>query len=118
MTAFFDIFVKTLKHLSAQEQRALLEALHEDPVISLHLHPIKSKHLNIGDDRVPWYSAGRYLDQRPIFTLDPAFQAGAYYVQEASSMLVAHILQEWMKDHRVEVALDLCAAPGGKTTHN
>lgn len=64
--------------------------------------------------RVPWCREGWYLDERPSFTFDPDFHAGAYYVQEASSQFVGYLL----RDHLPEGArlLDLCAAPGGKTT--
>jgi 16S rRNA C967 or C1407 C5-methylase (RsmB/RsmF family)/NOL1/NOP2/fmu family ribosome biogenesis protein len=67
---------------------------------------------------VPWAEEGRYLVERPVFTLDPALHAGAYYVQEASSMFLAHALRGILAE-QVEpvVALDLCAAPGGKSTH-
>ena len=66
---------------------------------------------------VPWCDTGRYLSQRPSFTLDPVFHAGAYYVQEASSMFSDYAIQFLYKD--VEApnhVLDLCAAPGGKST--
>lgn len=65
---------------------------------------------------MPWCSSGRYLDARPVFTLDPAFHAGAYYVQEASSMFLHHILKEIGADRDGVRVLDLCAAPGGKST--
>lgn len=57
---------------------------------------------------------GRYLDERPVFTLDPTFHGGAYYVQEASSMFVDWIMSRL--DMQAPRVLDLCAAPGGKTT--
>ena len=63
---------------------------------------------------VPWASHGLMLDQRPSFTLDPLFHAGAYYVQEAASQFIDHIIsQEDLQGCRV---LDMCSAPGGKTT--
>ncbi len=84
---------------------------------------------------VPWCSNGYYLAERPVFTLDPLFHCGAYYVQEASSMYMelaaAAIEQAWNNslpdsssnnisgkffDNAIN-ALDLCAAPGGKSTH-
>ncbi len=66
---------------------------------------------------MPWCADGRYLDERPSFTLDPLFHAGAYYVQEASSMLIEQaFLATGLKGHDI-LALDLCAAPGGKSTH-
>lgn len=66
------------------------------------------------DARVPWCSQGRYLSARPSFTFDPLFHAGLYYVQEASSMFISHVLQQLV--HRPVAMLDLCAAPGGKST--
>ena len=68
----------------------------------------------LAGNEVPWCRYGYYLLQRPSFTLDPAFHAGAYYVQEASSQFLAHVLAgEEVAGKRI---LDLCAAPGGKTT--
>ena len=65
-------------------------------------------------ERVPWSDAGWYLAARPLFTLDSDFHAGAYYVQEASSQVVGRLLGgDALRGARV---LDLCAAPGGKTT--
>ncbi len=66
---------------------------------------------------VPWCADGRYLDQRPTFTLDPLFQAGGYYVQEASSMLLEQAVSQSVDLSSSLVVLDLCAAPGGKSTH-
>lgn len=71
--------------------------------------------------QVPWCSHGRILPERPQFTLDPHFHAGAYYVQDSSSMFVGHAFRHILKDFRVPSGrpfrvLDLCAAPGGKTT--
>lgn len=85
------------------------------------------------EERVPWTRLGYYLMERPVFTLDPLFHAGAYYVQEASSMYMELAMAAIEKDFagRYEgeelsgkgffdhdiAALDLCAAPGGKSTH-
>ena len=66
---------------------------------------------------VPWCANGRYLDHRPTFTLDPLFQAGGYYVQEASSMLLEQAVSQSVDLSSSLVVLDLCAAPGGKSTH-
>ena len=66
---------------------------------------------------VPWCQTGRYLPQRPSFTLDPAFHAGAYYVQEASSMFLDHVVSTlYAGVEPPQRVLDLCAAPGGKST--
>lgn len=66
---------------------------------------------------VPWTTGGFYLDQRPSFTLDPAFHAGSYYVQEASSMFLEQAFLQCIEPGRSLNVLDLCAAPGGKSTH-
>jgi 16S rRNA C967 or C1407 C5-methylase (RsmB/RsmF family)/NOL1/NOP2/fmu family ribosome biogenesis protein len=65
---------------------------------------------------VPWCPSGYYLAARPSFTLDPLFHAGTYYVQEASSMFVWQMLQQVVGAPGQQKVLDLCAAPGGKTT--
>ena len=66
------------------------------------------------DSQVPWCSEGYYLADRPQFTFDPLLHAGCYYVQEASSMFVTHVLRQ--SGDCPQSALDLCAAPGGKST--
>ena len=94
-----------------------------EPVISIRLNPSKPipEHIdsvvNIAkeeDDRVPWCNDGYYLRERPDFTLDPTLHSGAYYVQDASSMFLS-LLEPLIKSKRS--ILDLCAAPGGKSTH-
>lgn len=65
---------------------------------------------------VPWSSFGYYLDTRPSFTLDPLFHAGAYYVQEASSMFLEQAFRQTVDLTKAQRVLDCCAAPGGKST--
>lgn len=67
--------------------------------------------------RVPWCSTGYYLDERPFFTYDPLLHAGAYYVQEASSMFLEQAIRQTCDLTQPLKVLDLCAAPGGKSTH-
>src|SRR5215211_3676709 len=66
---------------------------------------------------VPWAGNGYYLSQRPSFTFDPLFHAGCYYVQEASSMFLEHPFKQLLDLSQPLKVLDLCAAPGGKSTH-
>ena len=87
--------------------------------VSIRLNPFKAQSLDVAaglcDSSVPWCSAtGRYLNERPNFTFDPLLHAGVYYVQEAASMFVDHIVRTFIKEP-VRM-LDLCAAPGGKST--
>jgi 16S rRNA C967 or C1407 C5-methylase (RsmB/RsmF family)/NOL1/NOP2/fmu family ribosome biogenesis protein len=66
---------------------------------------------------VPWTTTGYYLAERPRFTLDPHWHAGVYYVQEASSMFLEQALKHSIDLSKTLKVLDLCAAPGGKSTH-
>lgn len=65
---------------------------------------------------VPWCESAFYLEERPLFTLDPLFHAGGYYPQDASSMFIDHIIRRLEIGAKPVYALDLCAAPGGKST--
>jgi 16S rRNA C967 or C1407 C5-methylase (RsmB/RsmF family)/NOL1/NOP2/fmu family ribosome biogenesis protein len=67
--------------------------------------------------RIPWTDYGFYLPQRPSFTFDPPFHAGCYYVQEASSMFLEQAVKQTVDLTKPVKVLDLCAAPGGKSTH-
>jgi 16S rRNA C967 or C1407 C5-methylase (RsmB/RsmF family)/NOL1/NOP2/fmu family ribosome biogenesis protein len=98
------------------EYPAFTDSFRVAPPVSIRLHPIKGKH-SISDDVVPWSTLGRYLPSRPSFTLDPLFHAGSYYVQEASSMFLEQALQQTLNLNEPMKVLDLCAAPGGKSTH-
>ena len=88
-------------------------SLQQEPVVSVRLNDKADLTLPWAG-RVPWCHDGWYLQERPQFTLDPLLHAGCYYVQEASSMFVEHILDTFL--HPDSVVLDLCAAPGGKST--
>ncbi|WP_295916400.1 RsmB/NOP family class I SAM-dependent RNA methyltransferase, partial [uncultured Alistipes sp.] len=126
---------RVLRDLGEAEGAALCAALDTEPPVSVRLNPAKGgvaaepgsaqgqsgpdapaalAVLRNADGRVPWCGEGYYLAARPQFTLDSDFHAGAYYVQEAASQFVGYLLGG------VESAgkriLDLCAAPGGKTT--
>ncbi|MDB5241225.1 MAG: methyltransferase, partial [Spirosoma sp.] len=96
---------------------ALFEAALAQPTpVSIRVNPRKNAFDTSTLERVPWCAEGFYLPERPSFTLDPLFQAGAYYVQEASSMLLAEVLRQTVNLNRPLRVLDLCAAPGGKST--
>jgi 16S rRNA C967 or C1407 C5-methylase (RsmB/RsmF family)/NOL1/NOP2/fmu family ribosome biogenesis protein len=67
--------------------------------------------------QIPWSKYGFYLPQRPSFTFDPLFHAGCYYVQEASSMFLEQAFKQLLTLSETIKVLDLCASPGGKSTH-
>lgn len=101
--------------LGVQEADALCSALSgTEPVTSVRLNDGFDGGALELSDRVPWSSMGFYLSHRPQFTMDPLLHAGRYYVQEASSMFLEQALRQLI-DRPVSM-LDLCAAPGGKTT--
>jgi len=87
---------------------------HPSPT-SIRINPLKSKSKEF--EKVPWSAFGYYLKQRPSFTFDPLFHGGAYYVQEASSMFLEQALKQTVDLTQPLQVLDLCAAPGGKSTH-
>lgn len=102
----------------------LIEGLGQEPPVSVRANPAKisaaelREHFgDLAGDAVEWSEDAFYLRERPSFTLDPLFHAGAYYVQEASSMYVGHLLRGLIADGPAGCRiLDLCAAPGGKST--
>lgn len=111
-------FIHQIHELLPEEAPALLRALDEEPSVSIRLNARKTREIELSlplGDAVPWAGPlGYYLDQRPSFTADPLWHAGCYYVQEASSMLLSLVKPILGKSPLT--ALDLCAAPGGKST--
>ena len=110
-----DKFVERTRVLFGEERYGrFVQALEKEPVVSIRVNERKM----MADPlmkKVPWTESGCYLESRPVFTADPLFHAGCYYVQEASSMFVEQVVRQYL-DSPVR-ALDLCAAPGGKSTH-
>ncbi len=117
---FINILDQILK---ADERDSLLEALATEPQVSIRFNPLVADARNLAleslecraDAQVPWAGNAIYLDHRPQFTLDPLLHQGCYYVQEASSMFLEQAVRKCITGP--VKALDLCAAPGGKSTH-
>lgn len=110
-----ESFCERIKNQFSVEGNALLESLNTSAITSIRLNKFK-EYNHPFDDRIPWNEDGYYLAQRPLFTADPYFHAGAYYVQEASSMIIAAIFKKLFDPEEPIKAVDLCAAPGGKST--
>ena len=102
--------------LSEEEKEKFVLSLNEPSVSSIRKNPLKKVTLPEGNP-VAWSRYGYYLPQRPVFTLDPLFHSGAYYVQEASSMFIEQVIMQLSLDEKPIRILDACASPGGKTTH-
>lgn len=96
---------------------ALLKALEEPSPVSIRLNPSKWEKIPTESERVPWCDNGYYLKSRPSFTLDPLFHSGCYYPSEASGMFLAEVIRQTADTSENLRVLDLCAAPGGKSTH-
>jgi len=121
-------FINGLRESAGPERAGrILAALETDAEVSVRVNPFKMSlealRAHFGEragDAVAWApDEGFYLRERPVFTLDPLFHAGAYYVQEASSMYVGVLFdkaQQLMGRTSGLRVLDLCAAPGGKST--
>lgn len=108
-------FIDSMRQQLGNEAEQLLRALETEPVCSIRLNSkLDVLTFDCDTDEVPWHLDGYYLSERPPFTLDPLFHAGCYYVQEASSMFIQQALEQYVDTD--SVVLDLCAAPGGKST--
>ncbi len=99
------------------EEYPLFESVLKEGKAPVSIRNNPFKFLDIGEEGVPWEPLGRYLPERPSFTLDPLFHAGAYYVQEASSMFLGEVIRRHLDLDEGLKVLDLCAAPGGKSSH-
>ena len=131
------VFTEKTRLLMGEERfERYLQSFEEEPPVSIRLNPMKAspnpskgRGVQVLDgERVPWCRHAYYLKQRPNFTMDPLFHAGCYYVQEASSMFLDEVLRQTSpipsqggEPHssplgRLGEALDMCAAPGGKST--
>ena len=125
-----DSFRKSLEEAIGRDAASVAFSSFDAPAsVSVRLNPFKPSplledvavHFGSVSAFVPWSRHGRILSERPDFTLDPLFHAGAYYVQDSSSMFVGELFRSVLKSVRERKqgqlrVLDLCAAPGGKST--
>lgn len=110
-----ELFISQLRDLLPDEWQALADAItSSDPSVAVRVNATRGVSVPDRARRVPWCGQGYYLDNRPSFTFDTEWHAGRYYVQDASSMFIAHVIDSLI--HEPVRYLDLCAAPGGKTT--
>jgi 16S rRNA C967 or C1407 C5-methylase (RsmB/RsmF family)/NOL1/NOP2/fmu family ribosome biogenesis protein len=112
-----DFIKKADFYLPTNEHTLFLESLTQNPCISIRKNPFKNISKFDEMPKVLWENKAHYLPERISFTTDPHFWAGNYYVQEASSMFVGEILRQIIDVKKDLKILDLCAAPGGKSTH-
>lgn len=130
MQGLDDIQLRDILTRAIGPERAgvAVEAFHGPASVSVRINPFKvddpesfaREHFGEDIQRVPWSPFGFMLGERPAFTLDPLFHCGCYYVQDSSAMVVGSIFRNMLPDcgdcSRPVRVLDLCAAPGGKST--
>lgn len=134
LTIYPEAFLNRMKNILGDEYDAFIQSLDESSPTSIRLNPFKyvvgqatnnssalvgrltNEYLNT-EEKIPWCENGRYLKERPSFTFDPLFHAGTYYVQEASSMFIEQAWKQINPKNEAVRVLDMCAAPGGKSSH-
>lgn len=109
-------FIQRMQQQLGNEFAAFEQALHTEAPVSIRVNALKWNETP-SLEPVPWADNAFYLPERPSFTPDPLLHAGAYYVQEASSMFLEQALRQHLPASEPVIALDLCGAPGGKSTH-
>lgn len=116
MSVSFPPAFKDRMMLRLKEEWSAFDTIHQSSSpVSIRINPKKKS--SGSEQQIPWTQYGYYLKERPSFTLDPSFHAGSYYVQEASSMFLEQALKQSIDLTQSLRVLDLCAAPGGKSTH-
>ncbi len=113
---FPDHFIEQLQNTQGFDEEAFAASHQHTIPVSVRNNPRKNIPVALGAEKIPWTTHGYYLPERPSFILDPLWHAGAYYVQEASSMFLEQVMRQGVDLNQSLRVLDLCAAPGGKST--
>lgn len=109
-------FLNRMKSRLNSDFDDFVSAYEQPSVQSIRLNPKKKTNFFDELNRVQWYEEGRFLNQKKQFITDPLWHAGVYYVQESSSMILAAVFRQIYGENSPKSVLDLCAAPGGKST--
>ncbi len=124
MQPISEDFIRQMIGLLGENETAdLLKAIDSERVTSVRLNTAKCTEFNLlnevdSSDLIPWCKSGKYLSNRPLFTMDPLLHAGVYYPQEAASMFLEYAVKQHFDKLESDepLMLDLCAAPGGKSS--
>ncbi len=115
MQTFPEKFISNVINDPFLEGEILLNTLNTSSPVAIRLNPFKIEPVFSEKKNVLWCENAFYLNERPIYTLDPLFHAGCYYPQETGSMFLDYVLKNISLPEE-PIILDLCAAPGGKST--
>lgn len=116
MTAIPEAFKHKLRAFFGEEvQSRVLNGMQQEAAVAIRANPLKPSVPYDNTQPIPWSKNGHLLNHRPNFAYDPHFHAGAYYVQDPSSMILEEVLGR-LEISASLLALDMCAAPGGKST--
>jgi len=116
MTKLPESFLQRMKlRIPEKEFPDFISAYQNPAPQSIRLNPKKKADIFRDLEPVPWFSDGKFLEEKKQFITDPLWHAGAYYVQEPSSMILGEIFKQIYENESPKRALDLCAAPGGKS---
>jgi 16S rRNA C967 or C1407 C5-methylase (RsmB/RsmF family)/NOL1/NOP2/fmu family ribosome biogenesis protein len=110
-------FINRIKSQNYLDPEALLRSMESPSPVSIRINPAKWDQKPAAGEPVSWCNEGYYLRNRPSYTLDPLFHSGCYYPQEASGMFLEQVIRQTSNLAGKLKVLDLCAAPGGKSTH-
>ena len=107
-------FLSRMRVQLGDEYDEYLRALQRPRAVALRFNPLKgvAPALPFAGEPVPWEPEGVYYDPQARPGLHVYHEAGVYYLQEASAMAPAALLDP----QPGELICDLCAAPGGKST--
>ena len=112
-----EAFIQRISKQFPKENDLFIESLKQKAETSIRINPAKFSH-HICEEPIKYCVNGYFLNERPVFSLDPLWHAGGYYVQEASSMFLERLIMIVQKERtEPQLVLDLCASPGGKSTH-
>lgn len=116
----WEAFSAHLSNILPEPAAEILNSMDQPQFPSIRFNRAKPAVVDHTGTPVPWEARALQLDTQPAFIRDPYWHAGAYYVQESSSMYLGQLLRQAL--HTADgakplLALDLCAAPGGKSTH-
>jgi len=109
-------FSNNMQNILPGEYNLFLKAHAQPSPTSIRINKAKASYISESINNVKWCDTGLYLDKRPSFATDPLWHGGSYYVQEASSMFLEQFLKKILPTYNQPIVLDLCAAPGGKST--